>query len=68
MDVLSKRSAGGQITTGGHLQSEITQSYYTVLSELDQRLWKLVVIVSDDEWDRFVKTESYLRYYVINLS
>ena len=65
MDVLCKRSAGGQITTGGNLQSEITKSYYTALSELDQRLWKLVVIVSNDERGRFVKTEAY---YVIDLS
>ena len=50
------------------IPSEITQSYYTALSELDQRLWKLLVIVSDDEWSCFVKTEAYLRYYVINWS
>ena len=68
MDVLSKKSAGGLITSGGHLQSEITQSYYAALSELDQRLSKLVVIVSDDEWGCFVKTETDPRYYVINLS
>ena len=67
MDVLSKRSAGGQITTGSHLQSEITQSYCTALSELDQRLWKLLIIVSYDERGRFVKPETDLRYYVTNL-